>query len=87
MTVGNNTEKQTIELPLKVGSRITLLDDVDIDSEEGSTAQVVFEGYVEQYVPQTNKLVFEESDIGWAKFQELLDKASGVELYTNYTTE
>jgi len=84
MTVENNTESQDVEISLPVGSRVSLLEGIDIDESEGSSASILFEGYVEQYVPQTNKLSFEDSDIGYAEFQELLGQADGVEIYTEY---
>lgn len=83
MTIANNTERQTLDVPVTVESRITLLEDVDIDSSEGSMSSIIFEGYVEQYVPQTNKLSFENSDIGYSEFHEMLEQADGVEIITD----
>lgn len=72
---------QKIQVPLKVGSRVTLMEDVDIEDEaEGSTASITFEDYVAQYVPQTGLLRFENSDVGQAEFIELLEDADGVEI-------
>jgi hypothetical protein len=80
MAIGSQAESQTIGVPLKVGSRVTLLTNIDIENNaEGSTAHVSFEDYVAQYVPQTGKLRFENSDIGRAEFIELLHEADGVE--------
>lgn len=75
------TETQKIDVPLKVGSRVTLMENVSIeDGEEGSTASITFEDYVEQYVPQTGLLSFENSDIGRGEFIEMAEDADGVEI-------
>lgn len=76
--------EQSINVPLTVGSRVVLTENVDIDSQEGVAASILFEGYVEQYVPETNLLSFEENDTGYAEFQQLLEQADGVEIITNY---
>lgn len=80
----SNTMIQKIEVPLPVGSRVTLLKDVDIDSQEGSSGTVLFEDYVEQYVPETGLLRFEDSDIGRAEFKQLADEAGAMEIIRNY---
>jgi hypothetical protein len=74
----------TISVRLTVGSRVTLAEDVDVDSTGGSTATVTFEDTVSQYVPQTGKLEFEESDIGRAEFLSLLQEAGSVHIITDY---
>lgn len=61
-----------------------LSNDISMDSEGGYTASIAFEGYVEQYVPQTRKLVFEDSDVGWAEFRSMLDDADAVEIIRDY---
>jgi len=70
-------QKQTIDVPLKVGSWVTVFGDIDTDEDSetiaGFAGDVVFEDKVVQYVPQTNKLVFAESDIGYADFCDILD--------------
>ena len=66
---------QSIEVPLQVGSKVTLL-------TEGSSEGVLFEDYVEQYVPDTGLLRFENSEIGKTEFEQLLDKSDGVEVLT-----
>lgn len=66
------------------GSRVTLLKDVDIDSKEGSSGTILFEGYVDRYVPQTGLLEFEESDVGRTEFQRLLDEADAIEVIQAY---
>lgn len=81
MTIGNTMKTQTIDIPLPVGSRVTLLTDVEIeDDSSGSIGTILFEGKVEQYVPQTGKLSFEEKDIGQAAFLDLLEEADGIEI-------
>lgn len=83
MVTGHSYSVQTIGVPLQVGSRVTLLEDVDVDDEGGSAASIMFEDHVDQYVPETGLLVFEESDIGRAEFHDLLDGADGVEIIRN----
>jgi len=71
--------RQTIPVNLKVGSRVSILEDVDTD-EGGFIASTVFEDTVEQYVPQTRKLAFANSDIGYAEFEELLREHDSVQV-------
>lgn len=71
---------QTIAVPLKVGSRVTLVEDVDIDSDEGSRASVSFEDYVTKYSPETGKIEFERSEIGLAEFERRIEAADGIEI-------
>ena len=81
MSINESEKTQTIGVPLTVGSRVTLLEDVDInDDTKGSAALVSFEDYVAQYVPQTGKLRFEDSDIGNAEFLSMMKAAYGVEV-------
>ena len=75
-----NRINQLISVPLRPGDRVTLLEDVDIDSEEGVVASVTFEDYVDQYVPDTGLLRFENSDVGRAEFIEMVDEADGIEI-------
>lgn len=70
---------QTIPVTLKVGSRVSILRDVRMD-DGGFSASTVFEDTVAQYVPQTGLLRFEESDIGLAEFESLLDKHDSVQV-------
>ena len=71
--------EQTIPVNLKVGARVSVMKDVDMD-EGGFVASTVFEDTVEQYVPETRKLRFEESDIGYADFEELLREHDSVQV-------
>jgi hypothetical protein len=70
---------QTIDVSLKVGSRVSILENVDTD-EGGFIASTVFEDVVEQYIPESNKLSFEESDIGYAEFVDLLEEYDSVQI-------
>lgn len=72
--------KATIDIPISAGDRITLLEDPDIDSEEGMSASILFEGYVNRYNPDTALLEFEESEVGRAEFRRLLDESDGIEV-------
>lgn len=74
-------EPQTIELPLKVGSRVTLLKNIDMDDDGGGAADVVYEATVEQYVPETALLRMSDGT-GRAEFLELVEEADGYEVLT-----
>jgi hypothetical protein len=71
---------QEISVPLRVGDRVTLFEDVDIDKDGGFAAGTMFEDTVEKYVPDTGLLRFEDSDIGRAEFEGLLDEAEGIQI-------
>ena len=75
---------QTIEAPLKPGAWVELYEDVDMDSDNGATASLIFEGTVDQYFPETGLLSFEENDVGRAEFQQMLEEADGYEVFNNY---
>jgi hypothetical protein len=75
---------QTIEVGISPDSRVTLFKNVDIDGSEGSSGTILFEGYVDRYVPQTGLLEFEESDVGRTEFQRLLDEADAIEVIQSY---
>jgi len=70
---------QTIPVNLKVGSRVSVLTDVDT-GKGGFTASTVFEDTVEQYVPETRLLRFEDSDMGYAEFEKLLGEYDSVQV-------
>lgn len=76
--------EQTIEISLKPGSWVSILGDIDIDEGDGQidgfSASPVFEGKVTQYNEETNKLVFENSDVGYAEFQEKLEQHDNVQV-------
>lgn len=71
---------QTIEIPLKVGSRVSILSDITIDQDGGFTASTIFEDTVAQYNPDTNKLAFEESDVGYAEFLSMVDEHHSIQI-------
>ena len=74
-----DTVEQSIVVPLRVGDRVSLFDEVDTE-EEGFIAGTMFEDTVEQYVPQTGLLRFENSDIGRAEFNILVEQAEGIQI-------
>jgi hypothetical protein len=76
--------EQMLEMPLPVGSYVELYEDVRLDADKGSSAGVIFTGTVEQYVPDTGLLVFEDSSVGRAEFRELLEEADGYKVLANY---
>jgi hypothetical protein len=71
--------EQTIDVPMKVGSRVSVLTDVDLE-EGGSSGSIVFEDTVVQYVPSAGKLEFADSDIRYAEFKELLAEYDSVQV-------
>lgn len=73
-----------MKLPLKSGSRIVLSNDVHIGPEGGYTASPYFTDYIERYVPETKKLIFRESDIGYAEFESMVNEADAVEVIYEY---
>lgn len=70
---------QEISVPLRVGDRVTVFGEVDKDAG-GFSGSPIFEDTVEQYVPQTGLLRFEDSDIGRAEFKQLLDEGVGIQI-------
>lgn len=73
--------EQTIPVPLRPGSRVTVFDNVDVDPG-GFVGSLAFEGVVESYCPDTLKLSFEDSDVGYAEFTRLLDENDSVQIIT-----
>lgn len=73
------TNEQTIEVPLMVGSRVTIYEDVDMDEDGGFAATPVYEATVEQYVEGTGKLVMSDGT-GLAELRELLDEYDSVQV-------
>lgn len=69
---------QTIELPLRVGSRVTLWKTSE-DDDEFLKYDPLYEGYVEQYVPETGKLRM-SGGIGLDEFHQLVEEADGYEV-------
>ena len=58
---------QTIDIPLSVGDRVSL----GLPAVEGQ----LFQGTVEKYNPKTNKLSFEQEDVGYHEFMEMVEEA------------
>lgn len=73
----------TLDIPIGVGDRIVLYENVDLD-DGGAAIDLLFEDYVDQYVPETGLLTFEESDIQRAKFLSLIDQSAGIEIIRDY---
>lgn len=72
-------KEQTINIPFKVGSRVSILTDVRMDNG-GFISSTVFEDTVETYNETTGKLEFRDSDIGLAEFEKLLDEHDSVQV-------
>lgn len=77
-------EEPELCFPLPVGSRVELYKDGDFDEQQGVVATVFFSDEVEQYVPETGLLRFENSDAGRAEFHSLVEEADGYRVFTNY---
>jgi hypothetical protein len=79
-----NQGAQTIEVGLKPGYWVVVMDDVSIEEGDGFidgfTASNVFEGKVERFVPEANLLEFENSDMGYAEFMELTREHNTIEV-------
>lgn len=76
--------EQTVPVNLKVGSWVTVFEDVNIDEDAdglaGFAGSATFEDKVVQYVPDTRLLRFENSDMGYAEFEELLREHESVQV-------
>jgi len=76
--------EQDIQVPLPVGSRVVLYEDAEIErvngNDVGGVTSILFEGYVNRYVPDTGLLEFEDSDVGRADFLDLLQECDGIEV-------
>lgn len=72
-------EEQTIEIPLTVGSRVVLYEDVVWDNSGGKVVDVLYEGDVEKHVPETGLLQMSD---GTSKMEllRLLEDAEGYEI-------
>lgn len=71
--------EQEISVPLQVGDRVTLFTEVDMDNG-GFTADTMFEDTVAQYVPETGLLRFDDSDVGRARFESMIEGSSGIQI-------
>jgi len=72
---------QTIEVSLEPGDRLTLVEDVDVD-EGGSAGTIMYEGIVEQYVPDTG-LIRMDDGTERAELFRLIEKAEAIEIIHN----
>lgn len=82
MSQHNNTElaDNSIAIPIGIGDRVSLLEDIDVDEEGGFTAGTLFEDTVVTYNPKTALLEFEDSDVGKAEFESLVEEADGYQI-------
>lgn len=71
--------EQTLEIDLRPGSRVSILTDVDMDPD-GFTAETVFEGTISRHIPQTRTLEFEENDMCYAEFLELVEEYDSIQV-------
>lgn len=76
-------DQKTIGVPLDVGNVVMLYEDVDMRDDGSVTTHILFEDTVEQYVPQTGLLLFEESNMGRASFITLVEEAEGYQVVRN----
>ena len=74
-------EPQTIPVPLKVGSRVVLYGDVDLE-DEGAAIDITYEATVEQHVPET-ALIRMSDGTGRAELLRLIEEADGFEVIRN----
>lgn len=80
--VNNN---KTIPIPLDVGDRVILNEDMRVDEEGGYSAGILFEDTVIQYVESTGLITFEDSDVGKSELLSLIDEAEGIEILKRET--
>ena len=80
--VNNN---KTIPIPLDVGDRVILNEDMRVDEEGGYSAGILFEDTVTQYVESTGLITFEDSDVGKSELLSLIDEAEGIEILKRET--
>lgn len=94
--MSTNTVETELAFPLSVGDYVTLYDTATVEYRDdgnigGGTASILFEGAVEQFVPQTGKLSFAEEtrseDIGRAQFLDYAEQAAGVEILYDWDGE
>lgn len=82
--VSTRNVSQTIPVTLPVGAWVVVLDDIDVDESvgalDGFAGTPVFEDKVAEYNSSTGKLRFEDSDIGYIEFANLINSADGVQV-------
>jgi len=70
---------QEISINLKVGSRVSIFDDVSAEPD-GFAASEAFSDTVTKFVPSMKLIEFAESDIGFAEFRKMLDEHDSVQV-------
>lgn len=80
--VTSSSEDESIEVPLTVGSRVALIEESEIEVRDGEVAGgytgYLFEDFVDKWIPETNLLEFENSDVGYSEFMEMVEEADGI---------
>lgn len=71
--------EQTLSVPIRVGDRITLYQETELDSST-YTVEPFFEDTVTQFVPDTGLVRFEDALIGRAELKKKMRAADGVEI-------
>jgi hypothetical protein len=80
-SVTSMNKEQTITVDLGVGDYVILYESIDLEPEaKGYSGDVLFEGEVAQFVPETGLLSFTNAseEIGRAQFVEYTSRAEGV---------
>lgn len=71
-------ERQTIDVPLKPGARLTLIEDIDLEAN-GKSGTIMYESIVDKYVPDTGLLLMEDgtqrTEVG-----RMIDEAEAIEI-------
>lgn len=70
--------KQSITIPFQVGDKVTL--SYETKNNPDNKDSVFFQGTIEQHIPQTGLLKFEDSDIGRAEFNMLVEQADKIQI-------
>lgn len=75
--------QQTIDVPLEVGGHVVLFDVAEVNDDGTYSTSIFFQDTVSKYVPESGLLEFEDSDIGLARFESMLEGAHGVKIARN----
>jgi hypothetical protein len=73
-----NPSKQSITIPFQVGDTVTL--SYETTNNPDNKDSVLFQGTIEQHIPQTGLLKFEDSDIGRAEFNTFVEQADKIRI-------
>lgn len=79
--VSTMANEQNVLVDLSVGNYVILFETIDFNYQSKDfTGQTLFEGEVEQFVPQTGLLSFTDAseDIGRAKFMQYVSESEGI---------